>query len=98
MENCLDKMSEKNISSIAFPAIGTGIFRFPRNKALSNIVRAIISSPKDKIREVYLCGTRDEVVNEFIIELERQLEGVTLTKNGDTHKEIEEGKVLAIIP
>lgn len=39
--NCLRLAVEKEISSIAFPNISTGIYRFPKNEAASIAIKAV---------------------------------------------------------
>ena len=79
--NCLDKAVETKASTIALPAVGTGRFRFPEDKALSSLICAI-KSFLDKegtilVKEIYLCAIKDSIVRGFIDKLKKKFPDVT---------------------
>lgn len=41
--NCMKRAAEKNLKSIAFPSISTGVYRYPLNEAAEIALRAVIS-------------------------------------------------------
>ncbi|XP_073490628.1 protein mono-ADP-ribosyltransferase PARP14-like isoform X2 [Aquarana catesbeiana] len=66
----LQLASEKNYSSIAIPAVSSGIFGFPLKLCVENIVEAIrdyVETPgqQSTLRRIHLVDTEDETVNIF---------------------------------
>lgn len=55
--NCLGIASEKNLASIAFPAISTGAYRYPIEKATRIAVRTAKEAIRDAttLREIIFC-------------------------------------------
>ncbi|MEO0292200.1 MAG: macro domain-containing protein, partial [candidate division WOR-3 bacterium] len=59
---------DKKIKSIAFPAISTGIFGFPKEKGTKIIVEEVkdfLIRDVDSIKEVYLCDINLETCKYF---------------------------------
>jgi len=75
IKNCLTLADEKNVSSIAFPSIGSGVNSFPKQaaaqtilKAISNYFVTVMSSP---LRQVYFVLYDMESIGIYTIELAR---------------------------
>ena len=71
--NSLRRADENNIRSIAFPAVSTGIFGFPMDRAagiMLGAVRAYLSDDTG-IREVVFCLFGQEALDVFANECER---------------------------
>ncbi len=68
VKNALKRGEEKNISSIAIPAISTGIFGFPKEKGTQIIVEKVkefLEKEAKSIKEVYLCDINEETCKFF---------------------------------
>ena len=91
VKNCIEKLPLEQLSSIAFPAIGTGIFRFPNHRAVLNIVKSIQSSLTDKVKQVYLCCDTEEDFKGFIKEINDQLPDAGLVSVRQAKEEMQEG-------
>ena len=91
VKNCIEKLPSEQLSSIAFPAIGTGIFRFPNHKAVFNIVKSIQSSMTDKVKQVYLCCDTEEDFKGFVKEINDQLPDAGLVSVRRTKEETQGG-------
>lgn len=68
VRNALKKGEEKGVSSIALPAISTGIFGFPKEKGCKIIVREVkefLEKEAKSINEVYLCDINEETCKFF---------------------------------
>ncbi|CAE1270020.1 PARP10_14_15 [Acanthosepion pharaonis] len=67
--NSLVIAEKRNCTSIAFPAISTGIFKFPLDKAseviLSNIKDYLKDNPNSKLRTIYLASIKPSVISAF---------------------------------
>ena len=66
--NALKRGEEKGISSIAIPAISTGIFGFPKEKGCKIIVEKVkefLEKEAKSINEVYLCDINEETCKFF---------------------------------
>ena len=66
--NALKRGEEKGISSIALPAISTGIFGFPKEKGCKIIVEKVkefLEKEAKSINEVYLCDINEETCKFF---------------------------------
>ena len=67
---CLEHTDKGSYTSIAIPAISTGIYGYPKDKATKVIVSAINdyinTSPRSQIRKIYLCDVSDDTVKCFI--------------------------------
>lgn len=66
-KNCLKIAFENNIKSIAFPAISTGVYRFPVDSACKIAIETIKSELKKyySLREVILVAFNNDVFNSF---------------------------------
>jgi O-acetyl-ADP-ribose deacetylase (regulator of RNase III) len=75
--------SNHNITSLALPAISTGIFRFPKERAAQLIVEAIMDfyrrNPHGSVKTVDLILLDEPSVDIFVAECSRRL-----PKNGDS--------------
>ncbi|XP_061194415.1 protein mono-ADP-ribosyltransferase PARP14-like isoform X2 [Saccostrea echinata] len=88
VESALEETENMSHRSIAIPALCTGIFGYPIDKATSVIVKAVKSHLKDKkgssIKEVILCDVKPETVKCFTEALKQEYKGkVTVFKNTD---------------
>ncbi|ELU00124.1 hypothetical protein CAPTEDRAFT_97444 [Capitella teleta] len=63
--NCLKAAENKKAKRIAIPAISTGIYGYPIDKATEVIVAAIKNFNSNKIEEVLLVDIKDETVKSF---------------------------------
>ncbi len=66
--SALKRGEEKGISSIALPAISTGIFGFPKEKGCKIIVEKVkdfLEKDAISINEVYLCDINEETCKFF---------------------------------
>lgn len=78
----LEVTSARRFTSIAFPALCTGVFGYPVREA----TRVIVVAVRDFFREnsgssvvaVYLCGLEKETVNCFAIAMMREMKNVIL--------------------
>lgn len=55
--SCLNLADDKDLKSIAFPAISTGVYRFPKDRCAEIMLNTIISYIKNKktnLREIYI--------------------------------------------
>lgn len=70
--------SEKNLTSIAIPAISSGIFGFPKDRCAEILIREsagyLKENPKTSLREINICLFDDETVKIFLKEFKKQLE------------------------
>ncbi|MCF2140227.1 MAG: macro domain-containing protein [Candidatus Lokiarchaeota archaeon] len=55
ISNSLKKLIELNLSSIAFPAISTGIFGFPLKRAAKNIIMEILDYLTNSPKQIHVC-------------------------------------------
>ncbi|MBI9048165.1 MAG: macro domain-containing protein [Anaerolineaceae bacterium] len=70
IKGCLQKMDEMNLACITFPAISTGIFRFPKDLAAGiffETFKAYFSNhPSSSIKEVRLVLFDQPTINAFL--------------------------------
>ena len=69
--NSLRLADEYNLSSIAFPAISTGIFGFPKDRCARIMLDAAMSYKSNSIKKIIFCLYDDETYNIFKEELDR---------------------------
>ena len=97
---CMVAATEAGYTSIAFPAISTGIFQYPPKKATLVITEAIKtyfdSHRKSTVKSVYLCHTKADIVQMFSEAIGRVFPSarssstvarkpVSSARNGETH-------------
>lgn len=74
--------SERRLTSIAFPALCTGVFGFPVREATSVIVVAVRDffqeNSGSSVEAVYFCGLEKETVNCFATDMVREMKNVLL--------------------
>jgi O-acetyl-ADP-ribose deacetylase (regulator of RNase III) len=66
--NSLKRATEKEIRSIAFPAVSTGIFGFPKDRCaqiMLDVVRSYLKNEKTSLEEVVFCLWSPEDLNIF---------------------------------
>lgn len=64
--NCLTLAKENHLSTIAFPAISTGVYRFPIHLACSIAINSILNfEDLDYFHTIYLVCFNDEVYNTY---------------------------------
>ena len=75
--NSLKRAEEKRVRSVAFPAISTGIFGFPKDRCADIMLRTIIDYLKRDtcIEEVIMCLYDDKTYKIFEDKLKRMLQG-----------------------
>lgn len=74
IEKCLQKTEKNNYSSVAFPALSTGAFHYPADRACSAIVEQIIDQFKQSsksVQKVILCDINEKTVKCFITALQQ---------------------------
>lgn len=73
----MEETHSRSMSSIAIPAISTGIFGYPADKATKVIVQAVQDyfkqNSKSKIKKVYLCDVKDGTVKLFVDGMKKYL-------------------------
>ncbi|XP_063404473.1 protein mono-ADP-ribosyltransferase PARP14-like [Mytilus trossulus] len=73
----MDESHDRSMSSIAIPAISTGIFGYPTDKATKVIVEAVQDyfkqNSNSKIKKVYLCDVKDCTVKLFVDGMKKYL-------------------------
>jgi len=71
--SALKLAEEHNVESIAFPAISTGIFGFPKDRCAKIMLRTVVNYLKEgsKIKQVIFCLYDDETYRIFSEELKR---------------------------
>ena len=69
--NSLRLADEYNLSSIAFPAISTGIFGFPKDRCARIMLDAAMNYKSNSIKKIIFCLYDDETYNIFKEELDR---------------------------
>lgn len=78
----LEVTSEKRLTSIAFPALCTGVFGYPVWEATRVIVVAVRDFFKENlgtpVEAVYLCDVKEDNVNGFVSAMKRELKDVTV--------------------
>lgn len=74
--NSLKVADENNLTSIAFPAISTGIFKFPIEKCATIMLSTTIDylSGTTGLKQAVFCLWGDEAYNTFESELKQQIE------------------------
>ena len=63
--NALRLADEYNLESIAFPAISTGIFGFPKDRCARVMLNAVINYKSKSIKKVIFCLYDDETYDIF---------------------------------
>ena len=58
--NCLKLADEMGLSSIAFPSISTGIFKYPLKEAAEICAKTVLSYKAKSLRFAYMCVLDDE--------------------------------------
>ena len=81
----LERTDERKYQSIAIPALCTGTFGYPANKATKVIVEAIRDFLKEtgrttSIRQIYLCDVKNDSVDHFVAALEKFYDKATVAK------------------
>ena len=68
-QNSLQLANEKGLKSIAFPAISTGVYRFPIDRAFRIVLESIRNYLKsdDSINEIYLVCFDQDVFDQYNI-------------------------------
>ena len=70
INKCLQKTEKKSFTSIAIPALSTGAFHYPADKACSAIVEQVIkyfqAQTSSHIKKVVLCDINEKTVRCFI--------------------------------
>lgn len=78
----LEVTSEKRLTSIAFPALCTGVFGYPMREATRVIVVAVRDFFKENlgtpVEAVYLCDVKEDNVSGFVSAMKRELKDVTV--------------------
>ena len=67
-KNCLELAKQKNIRTIAFPCISTGLFNFPKDIAASIAVKTVdkyLDSNKEYFDKIIFCVFTDEDYNYY---------------------------------
>lgn len=82
----LEVTSERNYTSIAFPALCAGGFGYPITEATKVIVDAVrdffIENPGSSVEAVYLCDLNEHAVNGFVTAMKRKMNNVMLKSHG----------------
>ena len=80
INTCLRKTEKKNYSTIAIPALSTGGFHYPADRACDAIVEQVIDYFKGQrrisIRKVILCDINVDTVKCFIEAVKRMVKDV----------------------
>ena len=74
IEKCLQKMEKNDYSSVAIPALSTGAFHYPADRACSAIVEQITDQFKQSsksVKKVILCDINEKTVKCFIAALQK---------------------------
>jgi O-acetyl-ADP-ribose deacetylase (regulator of RNase III) len=78
----LEITSEKRFTSIAFPALCTGVFGYPMREATRVVVVAVRDYFKENsgspVDTVYLCDVRDDTVQGFVSAMKREMKNVKI--------------------
>ena len=91
VEHCLNGAVESNCHSLAIPALGAGLFGYPVDVAVRNIVEMIYRFNKDRDRaksidQIYLCDKKSEIVQLFIDRLKEKAGSLALNVYKDPGK------------
>ncbi|XP_052101663.1 protein mono-ADP-ribosyltransferase PARP14-like isoform X2 [Mytilus californianus] len=81
----LEKTEDKKYRSIAIPALCTGVFGYPPNKATKVILEAIRDYLRENgatspVRQIYLCDVKEDIVDHFVSALERYFDKANIKK------------------
>jgi O-acetyl-ADP-ribose deacetylase (regulator of RNase III) len=71
-ESCLDLAEEADCETMAFPAISTGVYGYPKKAATEIAVRTVRGYPAQNVKKVIFCCFGDEMENIY-----REVLGVT---------------------
>lgn len=67
IEKCIEKTEKRNYTSIAIPALSTGAYHYPANKACSAILEQVVNQKHMKsVQKVILCDINEETVKCFV--------------------------------
>ena len=84
----LEVTSGRRFTSIAFPALCTGVFGYPTDEATRVIVVAVRDFFKENsgssVEAVYLCDVKAENVHGFVNGMKRELKNVTVKASDHT--------------
>ncbi|VDI00521.1 Hypothetical predicted protein [Mytilus galloprovincialis] len=85
IETSLEKTEDMKYRSIAIPALCTGIFGYPANKATKVIVETIRDYMKgngasSSVRQIYLCDVKEDIVDHFLSAVERFFDKANVKK------------------
>ncbi|XP_071169430.1 protein mono-ADP-ribosyltransferase PARP14-like [Mytilus edulis] len=81
----LERMEDRKYRSIAIPALCTGCFGYPANKATKVIVEAIRDYMKENgasssVHQIYLCDVKENIVDHFVSAVERFFDKANVKK------------------
>ena len=83
----MEATDERSLTTIAIPAISTGVYGYPKDKATRVIVEAVSDYFKDctesRIRTVYLCDVKDDMVKWFVVGMKKYFERVKQLVNAE---------------
>ncbi|XP_048244595.1 protein mono-ADP-ribosyltransferase PARP14-like isoform X1 [Haliotis rufescens] len=88
--NSLEKADGRRLSSIAIPALSTGIYKYPVAAATKNIIEAIQQhfkdTPRSQVRDVYVCDNKASTVQEFMQAVKQRFgaDSVTAGNRGES--------------
>lgn len=76
IQSSLEKCDEKRYRSIAIPALSTGVFGYPVQKATKVIVEGIKEYLKENgkftsVKDIYLCDLNVDTIENFVTALEK---------------------------
>ena len=79
IEKCLEKTEKRGYTSIAIPALSTGAFHYPADKACNAIVEQVVNLRDLKsLRKVILCDINEGTVKCFIAALQAMAKDVEI--------------------
>ena len=79
IEKCLKKTEKRGYSSIAIPALSTGAFNYPADKACAAIVEQVVNQSGLKhVKKVVLCDINQATVKCFVMALQAEVKDVKI--------------------
>ena len=79
IEKCLQKTEKKGYKSIAIPALSTGAFHYPPDKACDAIVEQVVNQRRLKtLQKVILCDINEGTVKCFVTALQAAAKDVKI--------------------
>ena len=60
-KSCLDLAEENDCETVAFPAISTGVYHFPKKAATEIAVKTVRDYPAQKVKKVIFCCFGEEM-------------------------------------